>query len=289
MAANSLRGLPRSLYRRARSLPEAREERRFRARLRADPAAPELVVSPHLDDAVLDCWSVLSSGREVQVVNVFAGVPENVGLTSWDAITGAADSAERARERIAEDAVALARAPREPFNLDLLDAQYRTGPLDRMGLSGPSLEQIDLAVISRLPSASRVYAPAGIGGHGDHVRARRYGQMLSRAGMPVTLYAELPYCVAYGWPSWVDGREPEPNRNVDAYWNSSLEGLPEMPPLRSAQVVRLDDVAAADKLEAMKCYRTQYPCLNYGGRGLLDDPEIHRFEVHWMLGSPGAA
>ena len=206
MAANSLRGLPRSLYRRARSLPEAREERRFRPRLRVDPAAPELVVSPHLDDAVLDCFSVLNSDRELRVVNVFAGVPENVGLTGWDAITGAADSAERARERIAEDAVALARVPREPFNLDLLDAQYRTGVLDRLGLAGPSLDQIDLAVVSlaaervarvragrdRRPRRPRARPPLRAdAGAGRHARDAVRGAALLRG---------LRMALVGGWP-----------------------------------------------------------------------------------------
>jgi hypothetical protein len=28
-----------------------------------DPRAPALLLSPHLDDAVLNCWSVLTSGH----------------------------------------------------------------------------------------------------------------------------------------------------------------------------------------------------------------------------------
>ena len=112
--------------------------------------------------------------------------------------------------------------------------------------------------------------------------------MLSRAGIPVSLYAELPYCILHGWPSWVDGREPEDNRNVDAYWRQFLGGVPEMPPLRSAHVERLDDTSAAAKLASMRCYATQLPCLDYGARKLLADPEIHRFEVSWELRRGGA-
>jgi LmbE family N-acetylglucosaminyl deacetylase len=272
----------KSLYRGLRARRSVHEESRFQTRLRVDPQAPELVLSPHWDDAVLDCWGLLASSRELNVVNVFAGIPAAGRLTIWDATTGARDSAERASERIAEDAVACARAGRTPLNLGFLDAQYRGPP------PSPSLEELDLALTARTPSASRVHVPAGLGGHPDHRLARRYGRMLLRGGVPVALYAELPYCVLHGWPPWVDGRAPEPNRNVDAFWSSFLGDVPEMPPLRSAEVERLDDAAAAAKLEAMSCYRTQFPALSYGARGLLSDPEIHRFEVHWELTRDGS-
>jgi LmbE family N-acetylglucosaminyl deacetylase len=280
MSHAPLSSIPRRLYRRARALRESREESAFRPLLRADPGAPELVLSPHLDDAVLDCWSLLQDGRELNVVNIFTGAPPSGGVTLWDAITGARDSAERVRERIAEDAVALARADRAPHNLAHLDSQYRAAS------EAPGLAVLDAGVADVAPSASRVYVPAGVGGHPDHLLARRYGRMLLRAGVPVTLYVDLPYCVLHGWPHWVDGRESDPNRNVDAFWMSFLGGFPEMPPLRSARVERLGDEVAEAKLAAMRCYGTQLPGLEYGARGLLFDPEIHRFEVRWDLTGP---
>ena len=270
--------IARTTYRRSRALLEAHRERRFRTRLRFDPHAPELLLSPHWDDAVLDCWGLLTSERRVTVVNLFAGVPPRGRLAPWDAITGATDSAMRARERIAEDARALAGAGRTPVNLPFLDAQYRGAAPD------PTLEEIDRALFAAAPSASRVHVTAGVGGHLDHLLARRYGRVLLRAGLPVTLYADLPYCVLHGWPHWVDGTEPDPHRNVDAFWLEFLKVVPELPGLRSAHVERLDDRAAAAKLAAMRCYETQFPGLDYGAGRLLSDPEIHRFEVCWELG-----
>lgn len=273
-------GIPRRLYRRSRARLTAREESRFRTRLRHDPNAPELLLSPHFDDAVLDCWSLLAGERELQVMNLFAAAPAPGRLTPWDETTGASDSAERVRERVAEDARALALASREPHNLSFLDAQYRRG-------APPSLEDLDREVGARLAGAARVYVPAGIGSHVDHLLARRYGRMLARAGMPVTLYAELPYCILHGWPGWVDGREPDPHRNVDAFWRSFLGDVPEVPDVREGTVIRLDSDAASCKLAAMRCYETQYACLDYGARGMLSDPEVHRFEVLWDLRHPG--
>jgi hypothetical protein len=180
---------------------------------------------------------------------------------------------------MAEDALALARAGREPVNVPLLDDQYRR----QMRNPPPGLEDLDRAVTEEVQSASRVYVPAGIGAHPDHLLARRYGRTLLAGGMPVSLYAELPYCIFHGWPSWVDGSAPSPRRNVDVYWESFLKDVPELPALRSAEVERLDAATATAKLQAIGCYETS---LNYGARRLLSDPEFHGVEVSWELVAP---
>jgi LmbE family N-acetylglucosaminyl deacetylase len=270
----------RAMLARARAQRRAREDRRFHSRLRVDPSAPELLLSPHLDDAVLDCWALLCGEGDLQTVNVFAGIPPAGSVAAWDAITGARDSAERVRERIAEDERALALAGLAPVRLSFLDAQYR-----RPG-GAPGVAELDRALSAVVSGASRVYAPAGIGGHPDHLLVRRYASLLAASGMPVSLYAELPYCVRHGWPSWVDGAEPDPLRDVDAFWDEQLSGVACMPPLRSAGVRRLDDTQAAAKLAAMRCYATQLPALDFAARGVLQEPEIFRFEVSWGLIMP---
>jgi hypothetical protein len=274
----SLSSLPRRLHRRSQALTGASSEHRFEPRLRVDPGAPELLLSPHWDDAVLDCWGLLSSARELQVLNLFAGVPPAGRAGVWEAVAGVRDSAERARGRIAEDALALSRAGRSALNLPMLDAKNRRrAPAGELGT-------LDEAVGAAVASASRVYVPAGIGGHADHLLARSYGRALLRAGMPVTLYAELPYCVFHGWPSWVDGGPAAANRDVDAYWQAFLDDVPEMPALRSAEITRLDRTSAAAKLAALGCYETS---LNYAVRQMLADPAFHGFEVSWRLVTPG--
>jgi LmbE family N-acetylglucosaminyl deacetylase len=266
----------RRAYRSARELRERRELSRFRMALRFDPSAPALLLSPHWDDAVLDCWGVLSSDDPLVVANVFGGSPPPGRLADWDAITGARDSAQRTAERLAEDARALSLAGRTPITLGLLDAQYREG-------TPPSLAELEGLLTRELTSASRIYAPAAIGAHPDHRLARLYARQALALGIPVALYAELPYCVLHGWPHWVDGRERDARRDVDVFWSQFLGDVPELPPLDQATVLRLDDDQAAAKLAAMRCYETQLPALGYGGRGLLEDPEIHRYEVAWEL------
>lgn len=268
--------IARRTYRSVRERRDKRELSRFRMTLRFDPSAPALLLSPHWDDAVLDCWSVLTSDAALVVANLFAGSPPPRRVADWDAITGARDSAERTAERLAEDARALALAGRTPLTLALLDAQYR----DR---TPPTLAQLDGLLTRELTSASRIYAPAAIGAHPDHRLARLYGRQALGAGIPVSLYAELPYCVLHGWPHWVDGRPRDPHRDVDVFWSQFLGDVPELGALRDATVLRLTDEEAAAKLAAMRCYETQLPALGYGGRGLLESPEIHRYEVSWEL------
>src|SRR5437868_4148676 len=122
---------------------------------------PAVILSPHLDDAVLSCWHLLTQPSEVAVINVFAGVPTDLGAPAWwDEYTGASDSAERVRERIEEDRRALAVAGRTAVNLGFLDEQYRP---DDQPLA-PLTEQIERL----LDSGVRIYAPAAFANHADH-------------------------------------------------------------------------------------------------------------------------
>src|ERR1700679_1179294 len=84
-----------------------------------------VILSPHFDDAVLSCWHVLASAREVLVVNVFAGEPAAGTLGWWDRLAGAPASAEVVRARVEEDRRVLALTGCTAVNLPFLDGQYR--------------------------------------------------------------------------------------------------------------------------------------------------------------------
>jgi hypothetical protein len=270
-----LSSLPRALYGGVRARSRAREESRFQPGVQFDAGEPELLLSPHWDDAALSCWSLLESDRALNVVNVFGGLPPALAPGPWEAVLGVNDAEQRARLRMSEDRRALAAAGRGVVNLPLLDAQYR-----RRTAAAASIEMIDRALRAEVPGASRVYVPAAIGSHVDHLLTRRYGRLLLRSGMPVTLFAELPYCALHGWPPWVDGQEPAAGRDVDAYWLSSLREVAELPPLEGAQVLRLEGPAAAAKREAVASYQAS---LSFGMRALMADPAFHGFEVRWEL------
>jgi LmbE family N-acetylglucosaminyl deacetylase len=184
-----------------------------------------VVVSPHLDDAVLSCWSLLRSSEEVRVVTVFAGLPPAGVLGEWDEEGGASDSRERVRERIAEDRAALALAGCDGVYLDFLDEQYEPGeqPLAR-GLR------------PHVGRATAVYGPKGAVHNDDHLRVR---DALVAICPGLRFYADLPY-------SLVEGFELLPGTAAD--------GL-------APRDIVLDPELAERKLEAVRCYRTQLPQL----------------------------
>lgn len=90
---------------------------------------PLVVVSPHLDDAVLGCGDLLGQHPGSVVVTAFAGTPAAYpDLTSWDARAGfeAGDDIVASRRR--EDAAALTELGARPRWLDFSDPQYGERP-----------------------------------------------------------------------------------------------------------------------------------------------------------------
>jgi LmbE family N-acetylglucosaminyl deacetylase len=242
------------------------------------PDAPMVILSPHLDDAVLSAWSVLTGPEDVVVLNVFAGVPEDGVPPRWDRVVRARDSRELVRERIAEDEEALAVAGRKPVNLSLLDGQYRDGD--------PS--DLDAAVTAAVPTASSLHAPAAIRGHRDHELVRDVALELgAHAGIPVALYADLPYAIYFGWPAWVTGEEPDPRLDPEVDWEVALASAPVDRDQLVPSVVRLDDRTVAEKRRAVRAYRSQFAALNRGPLGALDHPRVLPFEVSWSVGRAG--
>jgi LmbE family N-acetylglucosaminyl deacetylase len=232
-----------------------------------------VVLSPHLDDAVLSCWHVLAGPGAVEVINVFAGSPNSrPGPAWWDRVTGATDSAERMRERVAEDREALSSIERQPVNLPFLDEQYRDGEQD--------VDSIAAQIESRVEHAGHVHAPAAlVKGHGDHALVRAAALDLRESGTRVSLYADLPHALEFGWPSWVTG---EPRRLDPApYWEWLLDGSGISRERLRPEIHELDPDERDRKLEAIRTYRTQLAALEIMFGGL--DPERLRYEVTWEI------
>jgi hypothetical protein len=252
--------------------------RRFRTRLRHDGAGPALLLSPHLDDAILDCWSILTDPGPVRVVNVMAGEPRAGTVAHHERLAGASDSAAHVRQRVAEDREALRRAGRTPINLGFLPLSHRRGRPE------PSFGKLESALEASVPRPSCVYAPAALGTvHPDHALVRAYALTLARQGLPTRLYADLPYCAVYGWPAWVTGEPADPCLDVNAYWRDSLDGAAAVCTRARAEVVRLPPAQAAAKLAAMRAYRAEFSVLDRGPVGQLSNPAIHGFEVFWTV------
>ncbi len=234
---------------------------------------PTVILSPHLDDAVLSCWHVLAGPGEVSVINVYAGTPPpGSGASWWDRITGATDSATRMEERRAEDSEAFAIAGRSATHLDFLDEQYEP--------AGQSVDAIVLALRELIARDSVVYAPAALGDHGDHERVRSAALALSASGQTVRLYADHPHAVRRGWPTWITGADAQIGRDVVADWDERLDpvGLARTRP----EIHHLDVAQQARKLRAVSAYRTQVSALR-SSFGEIEGFPAFPHEFVWSL------
>ncbi|MCU1369962.1 MAG: glcNAc-PI de-N-acetylase family protein [Ilumatobacteraceae bacterium] len=235
-----------------------------------------VVLSPHLDDAVLSAWSVLTLPPtvDVEVVVVFAGIPVSGTTGTFDPIFGTADSHGLAEQRRVEDREALARAGRTPVHLDLLDVQYRTQPLP--------VTDVAAAIAEPVAQAATVVVPAGIGRHPDHLLVRDAGaDAARRTGARLVRYADLPYATNMGWPAWVTGADPDPTLVPDALWGALLDEVDGGAAAREAHVVTFTEAEQAAKLAALGCYRSQFAALDGGPVRRITNPAVLGHEVRW--------
>jgi LmbE family N-acetylglucosaminyl deacetylase len=88
-----------------------------------------VVVSPHLDDAVLGCSRLLGRHRGATVVTVFAGNPPEYPdpMRKWDVQSGFAPGDDVMAVRRDEDRAALAVLDATPRWLDFVEYSYRPG------------------------------------------------------------------------------------------------------------------------------------------------------------------
>jgi LmbE family N-acetylglucosaminyl deacetylase len=235
-----------------------------------------VVVSPHPDDAVLSCWRTLTQPGVRRVVTVFGGLPEAGSAPSaWDRLTRCADPRQGALERRAEDRRALRPSGCAPVHLDFVGAAHRSRPLDTAALRG--------ALAAAVGDADTVYAPAAIGGHPDHVATRDAALAVS-AGRRRLLYADQPYAVRFGWPSWVTGQSLAVDLDVDGWLAAQLASVPGGPPiLEGARVYRLSAASRATKARAIGAYRSQLAALTASAGADFPHGPQWAYEVIWPL------
>lgn len=147
-----------------------------------------VVVSPHLDDAVLSIGATLhalaQSGADVRVVTVFAGDPERSTPPSyWDAERGVDSAAAATSLRREEDLAASRVLGYEPVWLSFDDNGY---------VYHRDPRQILAAIEPHIAPATLVLIPGWPLVHADH----RYTAMMMLEHMgdkAMLLYSELPY------------------------------------------------------------------------------------------------
>lgn len=238
-----------------------------------------VAVSPHLDDAALSA-SVRLRGVNATVLTVFAGLP-GPGLTVslWDRVTGASSSAERLAERLAEDAAVMNLLSAQGSYLDEREVQYRQAE------PAPDIDRLAARIAEHFSGADEVLLPAAIGRHPDHVLARDAGLRAAAVTgySDVVLYADFPYVITYGWPSWVSGQPADPYLNSEIWLAEQFAAAGLNAPVRSAEVIKLSAAQQEAKTQIIAAYRTQASALGLTPAVLARDPAKLDYELCWRL------
>lgn len=249
-----------------------------------------LIVSPHLDDAVLSAYHVISDFASVTVQSIFAGCPSGSFLSELDGRHRIESSRDWVLDRRRRDRQILQRLACKVIHEDFLDVQYREGFLGAGGeysnlLSRDAVyaEMVDKVtatfVRAYVDDFDYVYCPAGIGGHVDHLITTFAALSAWGRTSRLRLYADSPYYFRqFGLPSVAS---PEVNTEADKFVKSFLARIGVE--IGSANVVELDHWNSRRKICAMRDYGSEF---EFVVAGLRDSTMIDRFrfELWWDVG-----
>jgi LmbE family N-acetylglucosaminyl deacetylase len=197
-----------------------------------------VVVSPHLDDAVLGCARFMAVHPGVTVVTVFAGNPESYPepMRIWDVQSGFGPGDDVMEARRREDRAALALLDAKPMHLDFVEYSYNPG--DRPVAPEAAAEGLISALSLLEPTL--VLAPFGLA-NPDHDVTHR-ACMLARERLGATLswwcYEDSGYKHIPGMLAW----------RVSSLFRRKLWPTPVCPPVDSDET---------RKQAAIACYPSQ--------------------------------
>jgi LmbE family N-acetylglucosaminyl deacetylase len=224
-----------------------------------------VVISPHLDDAVLGCALLMIANPGTTVVTVFAGNPPAypTAMRYWDVQGGFGPDDDVMAVRRAEDRAALTRLDAVPHHLDFVEHTYNEGDQPvQPNVIAPALEA---AIREHQPTA--VFAPFGLA-NPDH-DVTHGAAMLVRQNLPDVAwfcYEDCGYKHIPGMLAW----------RVARLFNREIWPTPACPPVST-------DLAR--KRAAVACYPTQLLALEDDWRieAKLDAPAPEQF---WRLAPP---
>ena len=190
-----------------------------------EQGVPLVVLSPHLDDAVLSCGALLSyasSRTTVTVATLFteaSSPPHTLSARRYLGQIGLADAEALYRHRRAEDRTALAPMGVTCVHAGLIEALFRRlphlgwrsmwsrllpelahiYPVYRVHITSGRIAPADAGtlrdasdIVDRMtpPRPAFVLAPLGVGGHVDHVLTRMAAE---RGKAQIIYYSDFPY------------------------------------------------------------------------------------------------
>jgi LmbE family N-acetylglucosaminyl deacetylase len=210
-------------------------------------SGPLVVVSPHLDDAVLSLGATIAhavhTGVPVRVVTVLAGDPSSEHPADADNVgMGFATVGQAARVRRGEDEQACRLLGAEPSWLPFIDSS--DFPRDPVAISAELAEQ--------LTDAGAVLIPGHPLEHVDHDLVTRLALARAAVGTPLGLYVEQPYA------AWRALRPPQRGgRSASRPVDDPAIAKPELNAPDGWRRSRSCLACARRKLVALGAYRSQ--------------------------------
>jgi LmbE family N-acetylglucosaminyl deacetylase len=208
-----------------------------------------VVISPHLDDAVMSLGGTIASaaraGSKVEVLTVFGyGPVSNAPAGPWDTKSGFGTEAEACRVRRSEDDQACLLLGATPRHLD-----FGAEPYERRGTP----DEILSAVTAAVAGADCVLMPGFPLAHPDHAELTQLllrGKLSGRLGF----YAEQPYL-------FYERKTVEPAMRAPAIAPILARPL-------EWQRTRVGRTERRMKSRAVRCYRSQLRQLGLAHIGL---------------------
>jgi LmbE family N-acetylglucosaminyl deacetylase len=223
------------------------------------PSEPILIVSTHLDDAVLSCGHFLSENPQAVVLTVLAGAPEKLREGYNANTTGEIYAPDAIQKRRNEDAAAMDfLSVRPPVWLGHYDNDFMHW-IRRRNDHKQIVCAIELAIREIGPGS--VVTPLGLK-HSDHVAiANACIELAKNSDLEWYLYMDMPYAQ----------RRPKELRKREAFVRTILN-------LDDLEPVQID---THQKREAFKLYESQY--VPIGGGKPEFDQEMMTAEKYWLV------
>jgi LmbE family N-acetylglucosaminyl deacetylase len=198
-----------------------------------------VIVSPHLDDAVLGCGNFMASHPGTFVVTVFAGNPPEYPrdpMRKWDVQSGFAPGDDVMEVRRHEDDAALDILQARPVHLEFIEHSYLPG--DRPVAPDVIVDALAPALATLQPTL--VLAPFGLANPDHDVTHRACMRARERLGADVSwwCYEDHGYKHIPGMLAW----------RVSSLFRRGLWPTPVCPPTDPSEV---------QKQAALACYPTQ--------------------------------
>lgn len=222
-----------------------------------------VILAPHFDDVVIDCWFVLRHESDSIVMTVCARLPKEGIKTFWDRVCGESNSRKmvQIRRQENEEAISLS-GHHDQILLDYLDGQYPDSDID--------IDSLVSDILANSPKDAVFLAPVAtskIFRHKNHIEVRKAALKLIEAGHKVQFYPDSPYMTL----------PKRPNKKILQRLTSHAEKNLGLNLDYKVNILDADDQVT--KLQALKTYKSQYTATNINSFGGLTRVVKRNYEL----------